>query len=112
MAKSAIAVLAVSLAAVLLGIQAMGQTSGDQQPVVAASFAGSPLTCSQSPPPPTERLIVPKSAEKRARLKARLLNLLRESLFDDSKGIVNPAREKEIASLVSRLKKEKPGAGE
>jgi len=111
-AKSAITVLAVSLAAVLPSIQAMGQTSGDQQPVIAASFAGSPLTCSQSASAPTEKLTVPKSAERRARLKARLMNLLRESLYDDSKGIVNPAREKEIASLVSKLKKEKPGAGE
>jgi hypothetical protein len=105
-AASTFTVLAFPLASALLGIQAMGQTSGNQQPLIAASFGGSPLTCSQSPSPPTERLIVPKSAEKRARLKAQLLNLLRESLYDDSKGIVNLAREKEIASPANKLKQE------
>jgi hypothetical protein len=102
--------LAVSLAAALFGVQAMGQTSGNQQPLISASFSGSPLTCSQSPT--TERLTVPKSVEKRARLKAQLLSLLRESLYDDSKGIVNPAREREIANLANKLKTEKPGVGE
>ncbi|MGH9497912.1 MAG: hypothetical protein ACRD3L_02105 [Terriglobales bacterium] len=108
MAKSTLAVLAVPVVAAFLGVQAMGQTSGNQQPVIAASFAGSSLTCSQ---PPTERLIVPKAVEKRARLKAHLMNLLRESLYDDSKGIVDLAREKEIASLVNKLRKESPVQG-
>jgi hypothetical protein len=109
-AKSSLTMLAVSLAAALFGVQAMGQTSGNQQPLISASFSGSPLTCSQSPT--TERLTVPKSVEKRARLKAQLLSLLRESLYDDSKGIVNPAREREIANLANKLKTEKPGVGE
>ena len=43
---------------------------------------------------------------ERARLKARLANLLRESLLDDAKGIVNIAREKEIKKLANKLKKE------
>jgi len=33
--------------------------------------------------------------------KARLDNLLRESLYDDAKGIVNISREKEIKHLAS-----------
>ena len=44
---------------------------------------------------------------ERAKLKARLYNVLRESLFDDAKGIVNIAREREIKDLVNRLKTEK-----
>jgi hypothetical protein len=103
-AKSDFAVLALSLAFALLRVSAMGQISGDQQPGFKAPFVGSSLTCSQSSP--TETLIVPKAIAKRAQLKARLLSLLRESLYDDSKGIVNMAREKEIASLANKLKKQ------
>ena len=105
MAKNDLALLALSLAFVLLSVQAMGQVSGDQPPSIAAAFAGGPLTCSQSAL--AEKLTVPKSVEKRARLKARLVNLLRESLYDDAKGIVNPGREKEIANLAKNLKEEK-----
>jgi hypothetical protein len=39
---------AFSPAPILLGLQAMGQISGNQQPSIAASFVGSSLTCSQS----------------------------------------------------------------
>jgi hypothetical protein len=42
----------------------------------------------------------------RAKVKARLINLLRESLYDDAKGVVNITREKEIKNLVSKLKKQ------
>ena len=41
---------------------------------------------------------------ERAKTKARLITLLRESLFDDAKGIVNIAREREIKKLVGKLK--------
>jgi hypothetical protein len=104
-AKSGCTVLALSLASVLSGLQAVGQVSGNQQSSIAATFVGSPLTCSQ--PLPAEKITVPRSVEKRAKLKAQLVNLLRESLYDDSKGIVNLAREKEIASLASKLNQEK-----
>jgi hypothetical protein len=92
-------------AAIVLGLsslQAMGQAAGDLHSDFKTSFAGSPLTCSQP-----EKLTIPKSIAKRARLKADLLDLLRESIYDDSKGIVNPAREKEIANIADRLKKER-----
>jgi hypothetical protein len=85
----------------------MGQTPADSHPDLKASFLGSALTCSQ-PQQQTERLTVPQPLAKRARLKARLLNLLHQSLYDDSKGIVNLAREKEIADLARKLKDEKP----
>jgi hypothetical protein len=91
--------------AVVLGfsnLQAMGQAAGDLHPDFKTSFVGSTVTCSQP-----EKLTSPKSIAKRARLKADLPNLLRESIYDDSKGIVNPAREKEIANIADKLKKER-----
>jgi hypothetical protein len=41
---------------------------------------------------------------EQAKLKARLAALLRESLYDDAKGIVNMPREKEIRKLASKLR--------
>jgi hypothetical protein len=41
-------------------------------------------------------------------VKARLLNLLRTSLFDDAKGVVNVVQEKEIRKLANELRKEDP----
>lgn len=106
MAKNIFACVAVALASAFLGVQAMGQTSGDLHPGFKASFLGSAVTCSQTEKQ-TEKFIVPIRLAKRARLKAHLLNLLHESLSDDSKGIVNVAREKEIADLAKKLKDEK-----
>jgi len=40
-------------------------------------------------------------------LKLKLSNLLRESLFDDTKGITNFAREKEIRKLANKLKSDR-----
>jgi hypothetical protein len=64
------------------------------------------LTCS-SPDKQPERVIVLQPLAKRTKLKARLLNLLHQSLYDDSKGIVNVGREKEIVDLAKKLKDEK-----
>jgi hypothetical protein len=85
----------------------MGQTPADSHPDLKASFIGSALTCSQSQQQ-TEKLTVPQPLAKRAKLKARLLNLLHQSLYDDSKGIVNLAREKEIADVAKKLRNERP----
>ena len=52
-----------------------------------------------------ERLVIPQAVASRAKLKARLVNLLRDSLYDDAKGIVNAAREKEIKKLAHKLTK-------
>ena len=49
---------------------------------------------------------VPRAVAGRAKLKARLLNLLRASLFDDAKGVVNVVQEKEIRKLANELRKE------
>jgi hypothetical protein len=44
---------------------------------------------------------------ERAKLKARLRTLLRESLYDDAQRIVNIAPEKEIRKLVNKLSSDK-----
>jgi hypothetical protein len=105
-AKSILTLIALAVASAFPGVQAMGQASGDAHPGFKASFLGSAIACSQ-PEKQTERFIVPQPLAKRARLKARLLNLLHESLYDDSKGILNVAREKEIANLAKKLKEDK-----
>lgn len=65
------------------------------------SFGETPAACSEP-----QRLTIPKAAAKRAKVKAQLLNALRESIFDDAKGIVNLTRERQIKDLVSRLAKD------
>ncbi len=105
-AKSIVTLVALALAAALCSVQAMGQAPADSHPDFKASFLGSALTCS-SPDKQPERFTVPHPLAKRAKLKARLLNLLHESLYDDSKGIVNVTREKEIENLAKKLKDEK-----
>ena len=106
MAKSNVSLVALALAAAAFSVQAMGQAPADSYPGFKASLLGSALTCSP-PEKQSERVTVPQPFAKRAKLKARLLNLLHESLYDDSKGIVNLTREKEIADLAKKLKDEK-----
>lgn len=101
-AKSIVTFVALAFAGAFLSVQAMGQAPADSHPGFKASFVGSALTCSSQDKQP-ERVTVPRLFAKRAKLKARLLNLLHESLYDDSKGIVNVAREKEIADLAKKL---------
>jgi hypothetical protein len=105
-AKSIVTLAAFALAAVVCSVQAMGQAPSDSHPDFKASFLGRSLTCS-STDKQLERVTVPRPFAKRAKLKARLLNLLHESLYDDSKGIVNVTREKEIVDLAKKLKDEK-----
>ena len=103
------------IALAVLSAQAMGQISKSsdldlktddlktddlQAGNLQASFAGSALTCTQ--PPAIIR--VPSPLVQRAKLKVRLVTLLRESLYDDASGIVNIAREKEIKKLANKLR--------
>lgn len=99
MAKTSCVLLTVVLASALSYAQAPAQTLQSPQLDLAAPFVGSPLTCSQ-----TQKLVISKPFVERAKLKARLLDLLRESLYDDAKGVVNVAREKEIKSLARKLR--------
>ena len=102
MANHRFALLTLALASTFSVVQATSQTLRDPQPNPAAAFSGSALTCSDS-----QKLLIPHPFAERAKLKARLSNLLRESLYDDAKGIVNIAREKEIRELASKLRKER-----
>ena len=99
MVKRCFFLLPVVFASALAGAQVLGQVSGGPEPDLQNAFTGSPLTCSQS-----HTIYVPKPIAERAKLKVRLLNLLRESLYDDAKGVVNIAREKEIKKLASKLR--------
>ena len=102
MHKSFFAFLPVVLASALAYGQTLSQFPGAQEPAFKDGFMGSTLTCSQA-----HALVIPGRLVKRARLKAKLLTLLRDSLFDDAKGIVNIEREKEIKKLANKLKNEK-----
>jgi hypothetical protein len=101
-AKSVVGLLGVALTAAFVSAQGMGQLSGESQLDRANAFGGSALTCSQQ-----QIFAVPRAMAERAKLKARLMNLPRESLYDDAKGVVNIAREKEIRKLANKLKNDK-----
>ncbi|HWY22663.1 MAG TPA: hypothetical protein VNX26_15660 [Candidatus Acidoferrum sp.] len=99
MAKRSLLLLPIVLGSAFAGAQVLGQVSGPSEPDLKDAFVRSPLTCSQP-----KTIVVPEKVAARAKLKARLLSLLRESLFDDAAGIVNIAREKEIKKLANRLR--------
>jgi len=103
-AKRSFILLPVVLAATLAGAQVLGEVPGGPEPDLKNAFVGSPLACSQQ----SHTIYVPRPVAERAKLKARLLNLLRDSLYDDAKGIVNIARENEIRKLASKLKSNRP----
>ena len=98
MAKGSFALLGVALACTFANAQTFREPTGGTRLGLQASFVGSNLTCTQP-----ENIMIPRTVAARAQLKARLLNLLRESLYDDAKGIVNLGREKEIKKLASKL---------
>jgi hypothetical protein len=88
----------------LLATPAVAQINGPAQPDLkfAANAVVTPtaMSCSQQP----QALVVPREMLAQARLKARLMTLLRESLYDEAKGIVNVTREQEIRKLAAKLK--------
>jgi len=80
-----------------------GETLANPQESFAGNaFAGNVMACSQG-----EKLQVPKAVAKRAKLKAQLMNVLRQSIFDDAKGIVDLARERQMKDLINKLTREK-----
>jgi hypothetical protein len=101
-AKRSAVLLPVVLASALASAQVPGGILGGSEPDLKTSCVGSALACS-----PSYTIVVPRPLLERAKLKARLAALLRESLYDDAKGIVNIAREKEIRKLASKLRNEK-----
>ena len=100
MVKRSFFLLPVVLASALAGAQVLGQVPGVPEPDFKNAFVGSSLACSQQ----SHTIYVPRPVAERAKVKARLLNLLRDSLYDDAKGIVNIARENEIKKLANKLK--------
>lgn len=79
----------------------MGAVSVQPKSDIQNAFVGSSLTCSQTY---SRTFVVPAPLLEKAKLKARLLVLLRDSLYDDAKGIVDIARENEIKKLANKLK--------
>jgi hypothetical protein len=102
-AKRSFFLLPVVLASALAGAQVLGQATGGPEPDIQNAFVGGTLACSQQSQS-SHTIYVPRPVAARARLKARLLNLLRDSLFDDARGVVNIARENEIKKLANKLK--------
>ncbi len=104
MAKTSVVLLLVIVASALAGAQELGSIAGGSRPDLKTPYVGNALTCTQ---PHTQVFVVPGPILGRAKLKARLANLLRESLDDDARGIVNMAREKEIKKLANRLRSDR-----
>jgi hypothetical protein len=77
----------------------VGSTSLQAQPDLSNAVSGGALTCTQA-----STFVEPYPLLEKAKLKARLLILLRDSLFDDANGIVNIARGKKIKQLADKLK--------
>ena len=105
MAKRNFALLPVFLVVAFAGAPLLGQAPAGQEPDFKNAYAGSAVTCYQPGP---HTIYVPTPIAERAKLKARLVNLLRDSLFDDAKGVVNIARESEIKKLANKLKNPTP----
>ena len=101
MPKAGFFLLPVVLSAAIASAQ-MDQVSHAAEPNFENAVVGSTLTCSQP-----HTLVVPSQLLQKARLEARLLILLRDSLYDDARGVVNIEREKEIKKLANKLRTKK-----
>jgi hypothetical protein len=88
-----------------ISARSMAQSSKGTNPQPNSDFMGNTLTCNQLVPTASDSttIHVPVPLVERAKVKARLAVLLRDSLYDDATGIVNIAREREIKKLASKL---------
>jgi hypothetical protein len=102
--KKIVTLLAVAVFLACVDATAKAQAS-NRSTIVANQFAGSNLACTQSAPESSHIQVAPSLVE-RAKLKAHLASLLTQSLYDDAKGVVNIAREKEIKKLANKLRAE------
>jgi hypothetical protein len=100
--KRSFILLPVVLGSALADAQVLNQVSGGPGSDLKTPYVGSALTCSQP-----SMIVVPRPLFERAKLKAQLLTLLHDSLYDDARGIVNIEREKEIRKLASKLKSDR-----
>jgi hypothetical protein len=94
--------LPVVLGSALAGAQVFNQVSGGPGSDLKTPYVGSALRCSQA-----SMIVVTRPLLERAKVKARLLTLLHDSLYDDARGIVNIEREKEIRKLANKLKNDR-----
>ncbi len=102
MAKASFTLLIV-LASTVVSAQVLAAPSGPE-PSLKTPLLGSSLTCSEPQP---HAVHVPRAILERSKLKAKLLNLLHDSLYDDENGIVNVKREEEIRKLANKLKSDR-----
>jgi hypothetical protein len=102
--KKIVTLLAVAVFLACVDATAKAQASNRSDLSLANQFVGSNLACTE--PVPSHIQVAAPLAE-RAKLKAHLVNLLTQSLYDDAKGVVNIAREKEIKKLANRLRNER-----
>ena len=99
MANKSFVLLLVVLASAVVSPQVLDQVPAGSEPDLKTPLARSALTCSQP-----RIIVVPMTLGERAKLKARLVALWRESPYDDAKGIVNIVRENEIRKLASNFR--------
>ena len=102
MAKRCFLLLPVVFVAALACAQSPAAVLGRPNLDLQTSSVRSALTCSSQP----FTVAVPARLASRAKLKARLITLLRESLYDDARGIVNTPREKEIKTIANKLRRD------
>jgi hypothetical protein len=101
-AKKSVALLPVVLVSSFACAQILVAGAGGSDADLKTSYVGGALTCQEQ-----NKFVVPGPLLEHAKLKARLLNLLRESLNDDARGIVNVGREQEIKKLAGKLKNDR-----
>jgi hypothetical protein len=98
--KGSFFLLLIVLSSAVAGAQ-MGKVPQPAEPNFSNALTGSAVSCTRS-----DTFVVPAPLAESAKVKARLLVLLRQSLSDDANGIVNIARESEIKKLANKLKHE------
>jgi hypothetical protein len=102
-AKGSFVLLFLAFSAAVCCAQVPTGSITGSEPDLKAACVGSALAC----PLPAGTIIVPRQLLERAKTRARLMSLLRESLYDDAKGIVNIEREREIKKLADKVRNAK-----
>jgi hypothetical protein len=98
--KKSSLLLLVVVSSALAGAQ-VGKAPQPVESNFSNALTGSAVSCTRQ-----DTFVVPPQVVEKARVKARLLVLLHQSLVDDANGIVNIARESEIRKLANKLKHE------
>jgi hypothetical protein len=102
-AKGSFVLLFLAFSAAVCCAQVSTGSITGSEPDLKAAYVGSAVACSLS----EGTIVVPRQLLERAKTRARLMSLLRESLYDDAKGIVNIEREREIKKLADKVRNAK-----